>query len=633
MAKTRIIQNNLNAGVISPLARGRIDIDKYYNGVATARNVTIMPHGGMRRRDGLKAISIIGENARLESFEFSTTQVYLMVIGATTIKVYRNDTLQATIDITAVLAGGFSATQLNEMDVIQSADTMIIVHEDINPMKLVRGATDALWTLSYITFDFIPRYDYTTANRPLFTNYGVAQTVDVSIGEVVYNHDKNDTSGLDDHLYRAVTFRDNIDLSVEDYTVTANWTDLGAREQAWSVTYGYPRTATFYQGRLWFGGSKSLPSSVFGSVSQDFFNFDTGIGENNEAIFDTLDSTQFNAINNIISGRALTVFTTGGEFINKSFPITPSDSTWTKQTGYGAIRVKAESLDGSIYYVDRTARTIRSFVFEFQEDSFISPSSSLLADHILNNIVDTASISGSSSDISNLYFVVNGDGTMAVLNTMRTEQISGWTQWDTQGTFKRVTSVGTDVYVLVLRGTNKYCIEKLTSTVKTDHATIGTTGSTFTITTLPAVNPTQEYRIIADGSILTSEVPFLDGSIYKVTIDRASTTSVEIGLNYEVEILTMPLNPQTQAEGYAVNQRKRVIKVDLNVYNTLGMYVDDKYIPDRQFGASILDQAPTLFTGVREIYQLGFSRTTQVKISQVDPLPMNLLQIDTEVEA
>lgn len=632
MAKTRIIQNNLNAGVISPLAKGRIDIEKYYNGVSVARNVTIMPHGGMRRRDGLKAIDIIAENARLESFEFSTTQVYLIVIGAETIKVYRNDTLQATVDVTAVKAGGFSTTQLNEMDVIQSADTMIIVHEDINPMKLVRGATDADWTLSYITFDYIPRYDFTIANRPLFVNYGVSQTVDVAIGEIVYNHDRNNTNGLDDHLYQAITFRDNIDLSTENFVNPFNWVDLGTREQAWSSSKGYPRTATFYQGRLWFGGSKSLPSTVFGSVSQDFFNFDTGIGDPNEAIVDMLDSSQLNAINNIVSGRALTVFTTGGEFINKSAPITPADSTWTKQTGYGAIRVKAESLDGSIYYVDRTKRTIRSFVFEFQEDSFISPSSSLLADHILNNIVDTASVSGSSSDISNLYFVVNGDGTMAVLNTMRTEQISGWTQWDTQGTFKRVTSVGTDVYILVLRGTNKYCIEKLSSDVKTDHATTGNSGSTFTITTLPAVNPTQEYRIIADGSILANEVPFLDGSVYKVTIDRASVDTVEIGLNFDIEIQTMPLNPQTN-EGYMVNQEKRVIKCSLNVYNTLGMYIDDKYISDRQFGVGILNQAPTPYTGVKEIYLLGFSKTKQLKVSQVDPLPMNLLQIDMEVEA
>lgn len=633
MAKTRIIQNNLNAGVISPLAIGRIDIEKYYNGVAVARNVTIMPHGGMRRRDGLKAIDIISENARLESFEFSTTQVYLMVLGTTTIKVYRNDTLQATVDITAVKAGGFSATQLNELDVIQSADTMIIVHEDFNPMKLVRGATDAIWTLSYITFDYIPRYDFTLANKPLFVNYGVTQNVDVAINEIVYNHDRNNTAGLDDHLYKAVTFRSNIDLSAEDYSNAANWTDLGAREQAWSSSKGYPRTATFYQGRLWFGGSKSLPSTVFGSVSQDFFNFDTGNGDDNEAIVDTLDSTQFNAINNIISGRALTVFTTGGEFVNKSAPITPADSTWAKQTGYGAIRVKAESLDGAIYYVDRTARTIRSFVFEFQEDSFISPSSSLLADHILNDIVDTASLSGSSSDISNLYFVVNGDGTMAVLNTMRTEQISGWTQWDTDGTFKRVTSVGTDMYVLVLRGTNKYCIEKMSSDVKTDHATTGTSGTTFTITSLPSVNPTQEYRIIADGSILSNEVPFLDGANYKVTIDRAAVSTVEIGLNFDIEIQTMPLNPQTREGGYMVNEEKRVIKCALNVYNTLGMYVDDKYIPDRQFGSNILDQAPTPYTGVKQIYLLGFAKTKQVKVSQVDPLPMNILQIDMEVEA
>jgi len=633
MAKTRIIQNNLNAGILSPTMAGRIDTEKYYNGVSVAKNVTIMPHGGMRRRDGFLAVDIIAENARLESFEFSTSQTFLIVLGLTTIKIYKNDAVVSTEDVTAVRAGGFTATELNEMDVIQSADTMIIVHENFNPMKLIRGATDADWTLSYITFDAIPRYDFDATKRPKFTNFGSTQTVNLAVDDIVYNHDGDAVSGADFHLYKNKVARTSIDLSAEDYTDGTNWTDLGERELAWSSTRGYPRTATFFQGRLWFGGSKYLPSTVFGSISQNFFNFDTGGGEPNEAILDTLDSTQFNAIQNIVGGRALSVFTTGGEFVNKSAPITPEDSTWSRQTGYGASRIKAESLDGSIFYVDRTARTVRSFLFEFQEDSFISPSVSLLSEHIINDVKDAASISGSLADISNFFFIVNGDGTMAVLNTMRTENISGWTQWITDGTFKRVAVVGQSVYVLVLRGTNTYCIEKLSNAVKTDHATVGTSGTTFTITTLPSVNPTQTYRVIADGSILASETPFLDGGNYKVTIDRAAVSSVEIGLNYEVEIQTMPINTQTQAEGYVVNQRKRVIKVDLNVYNTLGMYVDDKYIPDRQFGAGILDQAPEPFTGVREIYLLGFSRSTKVKISQVDPLEMNLLQIDTEMEA
>ena len=34
---------------------------------------------------------------------------------------------------------------------------------------------------------------------------------------------------------------------------------------------GYPRTVTFHQGRLYFGGSKSRPSTIWGSKVGLFF--------------------------------------------------------------------------------------------------------------------------------------------------------------------------------------------------------------------------------------------------------------------------------------------------------------------------------------------------------------------------
>jgi hypothetical protein len=60
MAKTRFIQSSFVSGELSPLLKGRIDINQYYQAVETADNVVIVPQGGMRRRPGT---SFVGQGS------------------------------------------------------------------------------------------------------------------------------------------------------------------------------------------------------------------------------------------------------------------------------------------------------------------------------------------------------------------------------------------------------------------------------------------------------------------------------------------------------------------------------------------------------------------------------------------
>jgi len=59
MAKSRFIQNNFVSGELSPLLKGRIDINQYYQAAETADNVVIVPQGGLRRRPGTALIDEI----------------------------------------------------------------------------------------------------------------------------------------------------------------------------------------------------------------------------------------------------------------------------------------------------------------------------------------------------------------------------------------------------------------------------------------------------------------------------------------------------------------------------------------------------------------------------------------------
>jgi hypothetical protein len=594
MSKRRLIQSNMTAGAIAPTLRGRIDINKYYNGLTTAENVIILPHGGVRRRPGLAKItdSHVTEDARIEPFVFSTTQSYLILLYPLVIKIFKDGVLQST-----EVSPYTTIEEVRDVDVIQSADTMILVHEDFAPRQLQRQGSDTNWALSIISLTNIPTFDFGS----------------------------------------------------------------GA-EAVWSATRGWPRTTTFHQGRLYFGGSRDKINSIWGSVVNDFFNFNVGTAQTDEAIFDTLNTDQYNAINGIFSGRHLQAFTSGGEFYNPSKLITPADSSWFRQTSYGAKKERPISVDGSTLYIDSSGRTIREFVWSFNEDSYISLNSTLISSHIINDIRSIATIRGTSTDISDFVYVVNGDGTVAVMNTMRHEDIKGWTQWTTQGTFEDVAVVGKETYFLVKRESEVF-IERIQEGTFTDHNVnvAGTAPTTYNVvfngenvtfngdnvtwtdfsTGSPITEITTDYKevllnltfkVIADGSIQDDATFIDDGTdLNHVEIDR-DAYGLEVGLNYDVIVKTLPLNIDSTESGPIVNLRKRVNRVILNLYKSLGVYVMHNYLSDRQFTV-VLDEAPEPFTGVHEIYLFGYTeRLVEVTITQQNPLPFILLGIDSEIE-
>ena len=558
--RTKVIQTNFTGGEISPTLAGRIDLDKYYKACSSAENVIIMPHGGLKRRDGLKKCtdSYINKYARFEAFTFSTTQSYLIAVSTDYIDIYKDGELMAS-----VVSPFTTVAMVDEFDTVQSADTMIFVHQDLAPRKLVRSGSDTSWTISTITLTNIPKYNFGSGD-----------------------------------------------------------------EDVWSSSRGWPRTVTFHGGRLWFGGSKSKISSVWGSKSNDFFNFDMGTGLDDEGIFDTLDTDQYNQIEGIFSGRNLQVFTTGGEFYNKTAVITPSDSVWSMQTAYGSVRIRPVMIDGSTLFISRNRKSLRQFIYNFTEDAYVSINVLLMSEHLASNGIKTIDVQRATLDnISDLVYVIDNSGVCLVLNVMRTEDILGWTKWTTDGQFIDVAVVGDSAYFLVKRGDNYY-IEILTSGTYTDHNTTGTgTNITGIDTNEEGYTLTRPHKVVLDDAVQADITPDAGGVI---TFAR-SCSKFEVGLGYSVNIETMPIT-FNGPDGQQINSRKRVLKTTLRIYNTRGAYVQGKLLRDRKFPI-VLNQTEDPYTGALLITHLGYNRINTVTVTQDDPLPFHLLQIESETEA
>lgn len=534
MARVSVFKNNFTSGVLDPRLKSRADIQHYANGVEIGDNMVILPFGGTRRRGGLKYVyeipAAVAGNGQLMAFSYNSTDVqYLLAFVEQRIYFFRNGAIITNINGSGndYLVSPYPIAVARFLRTAQTADSMVIVHEDYAPRLLVRGATDATWTLSTITFDFIPQIDFNDASSPAptsevqdvtFTTVSVGNQFKLDLEGVVTEAITYDTvtATTANRIQKAlaklwntadgditvaftagttyrVTFRNgaarNYD-TMTGYTVVGTGTIAVAAitngvprtENAWSATRGWPRSVTFYEGRMVFGGSKSRPQTVFLSASTALFNFNIGEGLDDDAIMKTLDTDQANKIINIIPGRHLQIYTEGGEFFVPDFPITPENSNFRTQTTYGSSRVRPLQAEGATLFLDQFGRGLYQFVYSDVEAAYGASSLSRLSANLLNTPVDMAVQKSLNDESTNYIYLINTDGSVALLNTLRTEEISAWTPWDTEGQFLSVSVLGEDVYFLVRRvngaGANAWYVELLDEDAYLDSSVLKAGGST-----------------------------------------------------------------------------------------------------------------------------------------------------------
>lgn len=652
MPKAVASQSSFTAGELDPRLAARIDYDGYTKGAEEMTNAVVLGQGGVKRRPGLKYIDTLTESeVRLVRFQFNITQTYLLVFVNTKMYVYKDGVLQTNINGSGnnYLTTPWNATEIKEFSHTQSADTLIIAHNDYVPRTIVRGGSHSTWTISSISFVYQPTFDfnqdYDAATFTLHTSSPkVGDTIRLNItgaNPVTTDH----VGGMYEGNGGVIRIKTVSTTSGSQYIsgtllqeFTNNNTISGAdsllEEPVWSSSNGYPGAVTFHDARLWFSNSTQRPQSLWGSVIGDFYNFDRGTGDDDDSIDITLDTDEVNAIYHLISGRHLQVFTSGGEFFvpeAADTAVTPSNIRVRRQTKFGTLEgVKPISVDGATVFVQRNGKQIREFLFTYTEDSYVSNEVNLLAPHITNDPVSMAAQTGDVNNEGNYLFVVNGDGTVGTFITNRAEKVTAWSRYTTAGTFKDVAVVEDIPYFFIEReidGSTVYFIEALDNDYYTDSAVQVTNSPASTAVSGLDHLDGEECRVRADGSVMDNATP----SSGAITLTRAGE-SIEVGLNFNVTITTMPVNVTFQS-GPINAKRRRILKVSAQLYESSGIKINDKPLPNRGFGSGVLGTAPEIFTGIKTMPMLGYSRTSQVTVTQTDPMPMTLLGLTLEIQA
>ena len=660
MARFVNIQTNFTAGEIDPLLRSRVDIKSYENGLETAQNVTCQPQGGITRRHGLRYITALpnsgtesaANGVRLVSFEFSTSDSYMLCFTHNRMYIFKNGSLITNINGTgnpylSTSGVGLTSAKLGTMCWTQSADTLIVVQEDTAPVKIVRGANDATWTASAISFDTIPKYAYTIA----YTNPAGTLTPSAVTGKVTLTASSAVFSAASVGQYINVIPQGRAKIVQYTSTTVVNaitefpffntsaiangsWEVESGYEDVWSSTKGWPRTVTFHQGRLYFGGSKSRPSTVWGSKVGIFFDFEATEGLDDDAVEATLDTNTFNAITDIISGRDLMIFTTGGEFYVPQQGLEPITTTsfFVSTTGRAGSKqgIRVQQLESGVLFIQRQGKILSEIAYSDTQLTYLTSKISLLSGHLLKSPTRMALRRAVDTDENDLLLITNSsDGSIAAYSIMRSQNVIAPSEFITSsGSFIDVGVDITTIYTVVKRtisGTDQYYVERFDGTLLTDSAVTGGVASTASMSHLVG----KEVNILLDGIVQANQTVPGGGT---VTFPRASASSYELGLPISVQATTMPIDLKIQT-GTRLGFKKRIVEVNALVLETQNMVINGIEVPFRSFDtASTLDADVPDFTGTKVLHGiLGYSNEAKITITQSAPLKLTVLGLEYKV--
>ena len=678
MSRVQQYQASFSIGEIDPLLYGRLDLQQYYTSVSSAKNVIFEPQGGFSRRPGLKfLLDLTSQGAanshHLVPFEFSSTQSFMIVMTAvnnqTTIRMhfFQQGTLLTNIngsgnnyiDFSVGTLYSTSTFDLAKLSFTQSADTLICVHPNFVPFKVVRGGTNTTWTATSLASELtVPKHAFslsTSSPSGTITPSAVDGTVTITASNSIFSSSNVDQFiEIDNGFGRARITRFNSATEVEamveipffDTDATSNFILETGYEDAWSNSRGWPFTATFHEGRLYFGGSASLPSSLFGSKVGDFFNFKAAEGLDDDAIKITLSTDSVNTVTGLRSGRDLQIFTTGAEFFipqGDLDPITPANVVAKSSTKRGAKPfIKPQAAEGGTLFIQRSGKAIRELLFSDVELSYVANNISLLASHLLVDPQKMALRSATDTTEGDLFLIVNGEdttgyraaslqhaGQIAAFMLNKGQNIVAPSHLVTDGTFKDIAVDIDDIYTIVKRtigGATKYYLEIFDEDFTTDSAVQTLTGFSGNTYGGHSHLDGKTVKLIRDD-IVDPDQTVSSGN---VTAGGQPTTYLEAGLDYAVEVKTNPVELRLPS-GVVAGQRKRILEVTPNMYLSQNLALNGHVLPLQTIALSGAGGVVS-FTGKKKTQGfLGYSRDAQITITQTQPVFFTLLSLDYKV--
>jgi len=670
-----------NGGEISPYFYGLTDLDTYYASCKYMNNFIPTMYGAAKRRSGLRFVNQCKYSdrfTRLIPFVFSIEQAYALEFGDHYIRVHYNGGTVLKNGVIYEIVSPFPAEDLPQVQYVQSADYLFLVHPKHPPRQLTRTAHDN-WQISLISF--IPSANATSAPTAVFhpkdgtvttqTTYTYAATVvdryemESAISPAV---SVDATYILTWENYVTITYNNvfNMDYIKIYRLVNGFWCYVGRAKPSGSNsvfvdngTYtpdashnppqyintfhssgNYPRSVTFYDNRLVFGGTDLKPNWIWGSYINNYRNFATYVTPTSVTPYEyPLTSDQVNIINWMRSASRLLVGTSGAEWrLSDLRANQPYDAK--RSTSIGSRPVQALGVNENTLFMGRVGRAIYSFAFNYQKNDFVSQNLCAFAEHLFRRrqTIDWAY----SASPDSIIWCVCDDGLLTGMVYSPGQEVVAWSRFITRGKFKSICSIPgdtqDDTYFIVERTINgqvQQYIEIIDEEFNEDITNAFFVDSGVTQTSETAVNIMrgldhlngETVDVLADGTVHPS-VQVISGSITLMYPAK----KIHAGLGFISELETMEIEGGAQDKGTSQSRVRRASKIEVRFEQTVGGCIGTDrdnmtIVPMRNSSIPFGVPVPP-YDGFKEVSpEGGFEDSLTVIVMQTQPLPMTVTGI------
>jgi hypothetical protein len=427
---------------------------------------------------------------------------------------------------------------------------------------------------------------------------------------------------------------------------TAQWS-----EAAFSGVRGYPQAVAIHEQRLCFGGTRSQPSTIWCSRTDDFTDFQLG-AKDDDALQFTLASGEGNRIAWLFSQKRLMVGTTGDEWTiggaSSDQPFSAINVQAQKQSSFGSKTMRAILLNDVLLFVQRRGRKVRELTYNFERDGWVAPDLTVLSEHVTaGEIVEMAF----QQQPDAILWCVRGDGQLIGMSYERDQNVVAWHRHTTDGEFESVATVyglsGADdeVWFVVKRtinGVTQRYIErfkadnrvKFETEAKDDWWYLDCAQRYTNVNTSVLVGHLNntEVALLADGAVQPNQT--VTNSL--VTVARP-TGKLLVGLPFTSTVLPMKFDYDLQ-DGSSRGRNKRINRVTVSLYKSLAGEVGTDgnewlWIYPRDFDDP-MDASPPAFTGDTEVVLGGnYSDNADIYLRQRLPYPFTVRALVAKLDA
>lgn len=577
----------------------------------------------------------------------------------------------------------YNASELAEMDYVQSFDVMYLAHLD-HPVTKMTRLSHTEWTFAAVTFGptiAAPTGLGVTATHPNTdaANGGNAYFAQLATYEVTA---VNDDTGQESRPSATATGTNDLTLKRNKNSLAWDATTNASRyrvyksenEQSFGwigdsetpaftddniapdlvdgppegfnpfTDAGNPSSLTFFEQRLVAARTKLRPNAIFMSRSADFENMDRSRPlKEDDGIAMAIVAQKVNAVNSLVAIDKLIAMTGDGPFkmvgANGDFISANPPPRALRQSGRGANRLKPLVIDEAVFFRPAIGSEVRTLGFSFEIDGYQSNDISIYSPRLFRGFSIVAWTY--SEEPMSVVWTARSDGKMPAFTWQKEQQVWGWTLCETDGAVESLCTIpenGEDrTYMVVLRtigGVERRFLERTASAKWEDvkDSCYLDCAKSYVFDELTQI-VTGLWHLegatvdaIADGFTVRG-LTVVDGSIDL----GMEALKVTVGLPFEALIETLPLVIQTQSQGSTKAKKQMLGDVVVQVVDTRGIEVGPKLtrmFAPKPRGNEPLDTANRLITGALEASTAPVaSGEATLFIRSREPLPMTVTSI------